>query len=109
MERLIVDAEGKVTIPPEIIQKRGLRPGDEITLLETEYGLLVCQKGMALLDDWWSSLTEDEQREGRQEAEAYEALSEEERDAIWNQFPMSIEEDAEGDEIDLSAIQPPVR
>jgi len=45
MERLIVDVEGKVTIPPEIIQKRGLRPGDEITLLETEYGLLVCQKG----------------------------------------------------------------
>lgn len=109
MERLIVDAEGKVTIPPEIIQKRGLRPGDEITLLETEYGLLVCQKGMALLDDWWSSLTTEEQREARQEAEAYEALSEDQRDAIWNQIPVSIEEDAEGDEIDLSAIQPPVR
>ena len=109
MERLIVDAEGKVTIPPEIIQKRGLRPGDEIMLLETKYGLLVCQKGMALLDDWWSSLTEEDKRESRQEAEAYEALSEEERDAIWNQFRVSIEEDAEGDEIDLSAIPPPVR
>lgn len=84
MERLIVDAEGKVTIPPEIIQKCGLRPGDEITLLETEYGLLVCQKGMALLDDWWNSLTTDAQREARQEAEVYEALSEEKRDAIWN-------------------------
>ena len=64
---------------------------------------------MALLDDWWRSLTQEEQREASQEAEAYDALSEEERDAIWNQFPMSIEEDAEGDEIDLSAIQPPVR
>ena len=26
MERLIVNAEGKVVIPPEVIQRRGLRP-----------------------------------------------------------------------------------
>ena len=52
MERLVVDAEGKVRIPSDIVHKRGLRPGDELALLETEYGLLVCQKGLALLEDW---------------------------------------------------------
>jgi hypothetical protein len=29
MEKLTVDAEGKSVIPPEVIQKRGLHPGDE--------------------------------------------------------------------------------
>ena len=46
MERLIVDEEGKVTIPQEIIQKRGLRPGDELALVETAEGLLVYQGGV---------------------------------------------------------------
>lgn len=109
MERLLVDAEGKVTIPPEVVHKRGLRPGDELTLLETTHGLLVCQKGLAFLEDWWNSLTPAEKIEARQEAEWYEALSAEERDAIWNQFPESIEEEDERDELDLAAIEHPVR
>ncbi|MEW6207660.1 MAG: hypothetical protein AB1631_04785 [Acidobacteriota bacterium] len=109
MERLIVDAEGKVTIPSEIIQKRGLHPGDELTLLETEYGLLVCRKGLAMLEEWWNSLTDEEKREARTEAEWYESLNEEQREAFWNQFPASIEEEDEGDEIDLSAVERPVR
>ena len=41
MERLVVDAEGKIVIPLEITQKHGLRPGDEISLIETANGLLV--------------------------------------------------------------------
>jgi len=112
MERLIVDAEGKVTIPPEIIHKYGLRPGDEISLVETADGLLVRvedAEAWAWAQTWWNSLTEEEQQEARKEAEAYEALSTEERDAIWEEEPVSIEEDAEGDEIDLSAIQHPPR
>jgi len=32
MEKLIVDAEGKVTIPREVLRKCGVRPGDELTL-----------------------------------------------------------------------------
>jgi AbrB family looped-hinge helix DNA binding protein len=105
MQRLTVDAEGRIVIPPEITYKRGLRPGDELTLLETEHGLLVCQEGLALLEEWWNSLTDEEKLEASKEAVAYESLSQEERDAIWNQFPESIEEEAEGDEIDLSAIK----
>jgi bifunctional DNA-binding transcriptional regulator/antitoxin component of YhaV-PrlF toxin-antitoxin module len=31
MERLVVDAEGKIIIPLEITQKYGLRPGDVIS------------------------------------------------------------------------------
>jgi bifunctional DNA-binding transcriptional regulator/antitoxin component of YhaV-PrlF toxin-antitoxin module len=45
MEKLIVDAEGKVTIPREVLQKCGVRPGDELTLIESAEGLLVYQGG----------------------------------------------------------------
>jgi len=41
METLTVDAEGKIVIPSEVIQKRGLHPGDELTLVESAEGLLV--------------------------------------------------------------------
>ena len=34
MEKLTVDAEGKIVIPPEVIQKRGLHPGDELETLD---------------------------------------------------------------------------
>ena len=46
MEKLTVDAEGKIVIPPEVIQKRGLHPGDELTLVEAAEGLLVYQGGV---------------------------------------------------------------
>ena len=112
METLVVDTEGRIVIPPEIAHKRGLRPGDQIALLETEEGLLVRPENAearAWLKDCWNGLTEEEKIEARKEAEKYEALSEEERDAIWNQFPVSIEEEDEGDEIDIAAIQSPAR
>ena len=41
MEKLTVDAEGRIIIPSEVIYKRGLRPGDELTLIESAEGLLV--------------------------------------------------------------------
>jgi len=97
MERLIVDAEGKVIIPPEVIHKRGLRPGDELTLVEAAEGLLVYQGGAdSETMAWWTSLSEEERRLAESEARRYEALSEEERDAIWNEGEESIE--AEGSE-----------
>ena len=46
MEKLTVDAEGRIIIPSEVIQKRGLRPGDEITLIQSDEGLLVYQGGI---------------------------------------------------------------
>jgi bifunctional DNA-binding transcriptional regulator/antitoxin component of YhaV-PrlF toxin-antitoxin module len=102
MEKLVVDAEGKLTIPPHILEKRGLRPGDELTLVEADEGLLVYQHGLdPLTTRWWKGLGEDERRQAQAEAERYESLSEEERDRIWNEGAESIEEDAEGDEVDL--------
>lgn len=112
MERLVVDTEGKIVIPPGVAQKYGLRPGDEISLIETADGLLVRPPAhindaevRAWAENWWNGLTEEERRVARREAEWYESLSEAERDAIWNQFPESIEEEDEGDEIDIAAIQ----
>jgi AbrB family looped-hinge helix DNA binding protein len=56
MEKLTVDAEGKIVIPSEVIQKRGLHSGDELTLVESVEGLLVYQGG---IDDktlvWWKT------------------------------------------------------
>jgi len=102
MERLIVDAEGKVIIPPEVIHKRGLHPGDALTLVEVAEGLLVYQGGgdpetLA----WWNSLSEEARRLAKSEAHRYETLTEEEREAVWNEGAESIEEDAEGDEIEF--------
>jgi hypothetical protein len=95
MERLIVDAEGKVIILPEVIHKRGLRPGDELTLVEAAEGLLVYQGGAdSETMAWWNSLSEEERHLAEAEARRYEALSEEEREAIWNEGVESLEVDA---------------
>jgi bifunctional DNA-binding transcriptional regulator/antitoxin component of YhaV-PrlF toxin-antitoxin module len=104
MEILIVDAEGKVTIPQGIIRKRELRPGDELAVVEAAEGLLLYQGGAdAEAMAWWKELSEEERREAKEEAHRYWALSDEERDALWQEEPVSIEEDAEGDEIELPA------
>ena len=86
MERLIVNAEGKVVIPPEVIQRRGLRPGDELMLVEAAEGLLVYQGGTdPETAAWWNNLSEDERRLAEAEARRYAALTTEEQDAIWNE------------------------
>jgi AbrB family looped-hinge helix DNA binding protein len=104
MEKLVVDAEGKITIPPHILEKRGLHPGDELMLVEAAEGLLVYQHGVdPLTARWWNSLSEDERRQAQDEAHSYQSLSEAERDQIWNEGSESIEAEAEGDEIELPA------
>jgi len=102
MERLIVNAEGKVVIPPEVIQRRGLRPGDELMLVEAAEGLLVYQGGSdPETAAWWNSLSEDERRLAEVEARRYAALTTEEQDVIWNEEMESIEAAAEGDEVEV--------
>jgi bifunctional DNA-binding transcriptional regulator/antitoxin component of YhaV-PrlF toxin-antitoxin module len=102
MEKLTVDADGKITIPPEVIQKRGLHPGDELSLVESAEGLLVYQGGV---DDktsqWWMSLDEGQRLIAEEEARRYESLNDKERDSIWNEEADSIEAEAESDEFDL--------
>jgi len=102
MEKLTVDADGKITIPPEVIQKRGLHPGDELSLVESAEGLLVYQGGVdEKTSAWWNSLDEEQRLLDGDEARRYEKLSDQERDAIWNNEADSIEAEAESDEIDL--------
>lgn len=104
MEKLIVDDEGKITIPPRILERRGLHPGDELTLVEAAEGLLVYQRGIdPLTAGWWNSLNEDERRQAQDEAHRYQDLSEAERDRVWNEGAESIEAEAEGDEIEFPA------
>lgn len=102
MEKLTVDADGKIIIPPEVIQKRGLHPGDELTLVESAEGLLVYQGGVdEKTSAWWNRLDEAQRLLAEDDARCYESLSEEERDAIWKEEADSIEIEAESDELDL--------
>ena len=97
MEKLTVDADGKITIPPEIIEKRGLYPGDELSLVESAEGLLVYQGGVdEKTSAWWNSLDQEQRLLAETEARRCESLSDKERDSIWNEEADSIE-----DEIDL--------
>ena len=104
MEKLIVDAEGKVTIPPEVIHKRGLRPGDELALIEAAEGFLVYQGGIdpkTLV--WWQNLSADGRRLAEAEARRYEQLNAREQDALWNEGADTIDAAAEGDEREFPA------
>ena len=102
MEKLTVDADGKIIIPPEIIEKRGLHPGDELALVEAAEGLLVYQGGVdEKTSAWWNSLDDGQRLLAETEASRYEGLSDGERDSIWNEEADSIEAEAESDEIDL--------
>jgi bifunctional DNA-binding transcriptional regulator/antitoxin component of YhaV-PrlF toxin-antitoxin module len=104
METLIVDAEGKVTIPPEVLHKRGLRPGDTVALIESAEGFLVYQGGVDPQTlAWWHALSDEDKQRAAMEARRYEVLSEAEREALWNEGAESIEADAEDDERELPA------
>ncbi len=110
MEVLTVDTQGGIFIPPEVANKWGFGPGDSVVFVETAEGVLIRLEGIDRKTlEWWNSLSDEDRRIARDEAQKYEALSEEERDAIWNEFDDSIEEEAEGDEIDLSTFQRAVR
>ena len=114
MQTLTVGADGSVAIPPEIFGHYGLQPGAEITLIKTERGLWLRPAdaaAWALLRNWWESMTEEEKQEAREEAHDYWALSEEERDAIWNQGDEELarwldeeDEDEDEDELAVSAV-----
>ena len=104
METLIVDAEGKITIPPAVLQKRGLQPGDAVALVEAAEGLLVYQRGIDPKTlAWWQTLRDEERRLAEAEARHYEALNDTERDALWNEGAETLDADAEDDERELPA------
>jgi AbrB family looped-hinge helix DNA binding protein len=97
MEKLAVDEEGKITIPARVLSRRGLRPGDELLLVEADEGLLFYHRGTdPLAARWWDSLSGDERRRAQAEALGYMNLSEAERDHVWGGGTGSVEGRAEG-------------
>lgn len=87
MEQVIIDADGKIALPPEVMHRHGLRAGDALEVGEAAGKFMLYQSGMdaevkARLDQWWVGMTDEEKVEVRAEADAYWALSETERDAI---------------------------
>jgi bifunctional DNA-binding transcriptional regulator/antitoxin component of YhaV-PrlF toxin-antitoxin module len=74
MEILVVAAGGGIVIPPEIVRKWGLSPGDSVALIETARGLFLVKKSIdPKILEWWNCLSDEENLE---EARKHEALSE---------------------------------
>ncbi|MDH3605320.1 MAG: AbrB/MazE/SpoVT family DNA-binding domain-containing protein, partial [Candidatus Tectomicrobia bacterium] len=91
------------TIPREVLRKCGVRPGDELTLVEAAEGLLVYQGGVdAKTRAWWEALSSEEKQQAAVEARAYEQLSEAEQDTLWNEGAGALA-DALADELELPA------
>ena len=68
MEKLFVDEEGKITMPAHILSRRGLRPGDELTLVEAAEGLCPYQRDVdALTARYWNGLSEGERQPAQAE------------------------------------------
>lgn len=113
MERLVVDSRGAVTIPPNVLQGRGLSPGDELNVEEIDQGWIVSPNTNrnhipAWYEKWWSGLTEEERELAREEARQYWALSEKERDAMWAECDGDlswVDDDDEEDEDDEGEIE----
>jgi bifunctional DNA-binding transcriptional regulator/antitoxin component of YhaV-PrlF toxin-antitoxin module len=104
MTRLIVDSDGRLSIPPEIIKKRGLQPGDELALVVSADGMLVYEGGVDQKTlEWWTGLSEEKRLDAAAEARRYEALSEEGRESLWSESVESPDGGREEDELDPAA------
>jgi AbrB family looped-hinge helix DNA binding protein len=103
MEKLVIDANGRITIPSHILEKRGLQSGDELILVEAAEGLLLYQCGSdPVTARWWSGLSDEERRQAQAEAQLYENFSEGERDQMWGMKAESAEAGAKVEEVDSS-------
>jgi hypothetical protein len=78
-----------ITIPPEIVEKRGLRPGDEIAIVEAVEGLLVYQTGIDERTlEWWSTRSDEDRKVVEVEARRYEGLSDAARGDLERRGPI---------------------
>ena len=50
MELLVVDAEGRIVIPPEAVKRVGLRPGDQVEVEQRPEGLIIYHNGRAVFE-----------------------------------------------------------
>ena len=96
--------KGKSPFPAKVLHKRGLRPGDAVALVESAEGLLVYQGGVDPQTlAWWQALSDEDKQRAAAAARHYEALSDAERDALWNEGAETLDADAEDDERELPA------
>ena len=73
-----------------------------MALAESAEGVLVYQGGGDPKTlEWWHALSSGEQQRAAAEARSYEALSDAERDALWNEGAETLDADAEDDECEL--------
>jgi len=84
VEKLVVDAEGKLIIPSHMLAKRGWRHGDELLLIEVAEGWLIYHGGVdSATARWWNNLSEQDRQQALSEARRYANLSIQERNAFW--------------------------
>jgi AbrB family looped-hinge helix DNA binding protein len=58
LKKYVIQESGSVTLPAEFRKKYGLRPGDEISFIETEEGLLISARE-TLIDKLLNELGDD--------------------------------------------------
>lgn len=101
MEKLTIGRDGRLIIPSEIIKKRGLRPGDELELVESADGLLVYTGGVDQQTlSWWMGLSECERLEAAAEARRYRDLTDEGQDRLWSERADAQEPEEDDDDPD---------
>lgn len=50
MELLVVDAEGRIVIPPEAIKRAGLQSGDQVEVEQRPEGLILYHDGRVVFE-----------------------------------------------------------
>jgi len=45
-----VDSTGQITIPPEVLTKLGVEPGDRVRFVDGEHGEIILRKSGSLMD-----------------------------------------------------------
>ena len=111
MIRLIVDPDGKLIIPPDTVSHCGWQPGDELVAIERGGVVLLHPAGElseinAQIRAWYEDLSEVERQQVDAEARSYDAMTEAERDAFWNEPLRQAFEEAETDERDATGDLP---
>ena len=111
MTKLVVDADGRLVIPPDTVSHCGWQPGDELIAIERE-GIVFLQPAGELAEinaqigTWYESLPEKERQQVDVEAESYEAMTDAEREAFWSEPLSKAFEEAETDERDATGYVP---
>lgn len=111
MTKLVVDIDGKLIIPPDTVSHCGWQPGDELVAIEQGGTVVLHPAGdltelNAQIRAWYENFSEAERQQVDAEAQSYEAMTEAEREAFWNDPLRQAFEEAETDERDATGYVP---